>query len=85
MSTSVTLRIPDDILEKLDCIKGKRSEVIIQILSASLHRGSGVLVPDAEVQAKMVADNAVAQQKRELHDPATCRIYKCGMCAIVKA
>jgi len=52
MSKSVTLRIPDDILERLDCIKGKRSAVIVAILQASLFRGDGIPVSDEEVKAK---------------------------------
>jgi hypothetical protein len=53
MSKLIALRIPDDLLERLDCIKGKRSAVIVQILSASLYRGSGTPVSDEEVKARL--------------------------------
>jgi Ribbon-helix-helix protein, copG family len=47
--------------------------------------GPGALIPCADPQKLTRAEvMEAAERKRAMHDPKTCRIYKCGMCAGMK-
>lgn len=47
--------------------------------------GPGALIPCADPRNLTRAEVMEAvERKRAAHDPKTCRIYKCGMCASLK-
>jgi hypothetical protein len=70
MSKLVALRIPDDLLERIDCIEGSRSGVIIGILQASLIRGHGTPVSDVEVQSKRIVTPTITPATRKARQVA---------------
>jgi hypothetical protein len=99
MESPISIRIPDDVLQKIDA-EGKRGNVINRILRshyfpiaspADIEAAKEAGVPYIEcrniraVTKKEVAAAVAARLERVGHDPKTCRIYKCGMCAAVKA
>lgn len=53
MSKLIAVRIPDDVLQFIDGVKGKRSAVIVEALKAYFYRGAGQ--PLAPANAAVVA------------------------------
>lgn len=95
MESPIPVRIPVDILAKIDA-EGKRGTVVNRILRkhyqlplqsyaverVSSHLDSLRRVPPSE---RVVIHNLARNNLRPGHDPKTCKVYKCGMCAAVKA
>lgn len=63
MSKLIALRLPDDLLDRIAVITGSRSAVIRGILEASLIRGHGVPVTDAELVARSENDRSRSDDK----------------------
>lgn len=88
MSTLVAVRIPDELLYKVDA-KGKRSRVILEALEAYFALPAvTVHPPERLVVTKVDADRKeihISSLRRPEHNPKECRVYKCGQCAILKA
>lgn len=95
MESPTPVRIPPDVLQKIDA-EGKRGTVINRILRdhyrlplqedaverVSSHLSSLRRVPPSE---RVVIENLARTNLRPAHDPKTCRLYGCGMCAASKA
>ena len=86
MSTLVAVRVPDELLAKVDA-KGKRSQVIIAALEAYLG-GPGVNAVVHSLATRFHDSVTVAAKlpsARPAHDPKTCNVYGCGMCQAAKS
>jgi hypothetical protein len=54
-------------------------------VGAEVANGSGLARCEQQRKQSPVGSIPTPQTKRSLHDPETCRLYKCGMCALEKA
>ena len=98
MSTKINIRIPDELLAKVDAQGDNRSATIIDILTEHFDPTFQPADPavSADVLAAQEAQRLHMRLKatnptrppatsiyapRPAHDPATCRVYKCGICA----
>jgi len=79
MSTKISIRLPDDVLQELTEQAAKENRTVSQMIIMRL-RGSG----EKTELAKVAVMRRLGNIDRPRHDPATCRIYKCGMCAAMK-
>lgn len=91
MESPISLRIPDDVLSWLD-EQGKRGTVINRILRGAFENGQSAW-PGSEEQKRFEAISTpvgkpihikLPQRWVAAHDSASCRVYKCGMCAAKK-